>query len=265
MGPAAGPALSVPCALSDSLRSVYLWFILGGLLLLRRANRTKAAWTIVLPLLAVYAVLHVVEGIVGSQSDWCFTPFLGGLVCEMLRSFALGLAVLLTVSDRIKVRSRVLRAALTFVILVAAGSAAIVLNAPLSSVTSTRPTLFLSPAQWSIVFGLGVLIFLIGLGVISAVLRWLTGRRALAWCGQVCFTLGMVSVMVLMGTKLLIDWTQLGNRQSQLYFCGGAFVETFLAPYFVFFWFVLLALWSPFYRQRFTNCFVGGALPSQGD
>jgi hypothetical protein len=265
MGPAAGPAVSVPCALVDSLRSVYLWFVLGGLLLWRRANRTKAAWAVVLPLLAVYAVLHAVEEIVGCYGDWSFTPFVGGLVCEMLRSLALALAVLLTVSDWIQVRSRVLRAALTFAILVAAGSAAIALNAPLSSVTSTRPTLFWSPAKWSIVFGIEILIFLIGLGLISAVLRRLAGGRALAWCGQVCFTLGMVSVMVLMGTKLLIDWGPLGSRQSQLYFVYGTLVETFLAPYFVFFWFVLLALWSPFYRQRLTTCFVREALPAQGD
>jgi hypothetical protein len=256
LGPAEGPPISVPCALSDSLRSVYLWFVLGGLLLLRRANRTKAAWAVVLPLLAVYGILHVVEGTVNSHSLWSVTPFLCSLGCEMLRSLALGLAVLLTLSDRIKVRSRVLRAALTFVVLVVAGSAAVVLNAPLSSVRSARPTLFLSPVNWSIVFGVVVLTFMIGQSIISAVLRRLTGARALPWCARVCFALGAASILVLVGTKLLIVEARLMSNQQSL-FAAGALLGSLLGPYLVFFWFVLLALRSPFYRQRFANCFGG--------
>ncbi len=264
LGPAEGPAVSVSCALSDSLRSVYLWFVLGGLLLWRRVNRTRAAWAVVLPLLAVYGILHVVEEIVNSHSLWSFTPFLCSLVCEMLRSLALGLALLLTLSDQVKVRSRVLRAALTFVILVVAGSAAILLNAPLSSVRSGKPTLFLSPAIWSIVFGVVVLIFMIGLAIISAVLLRLARGRALKWCARICFALGAASILVLAGTKLLLGSTQLMSNQQSL-FAVGALLEPFLAPYLVFFWFVLLALRSPFYRQRFANCFVGGTAPSPGD
>jgi hypothetical protein len=256
LGPVEGPAVSVPCALLDSLRSVYLWFVLGGLLLLRRANRTRAAWAVVLPLLAVYAVLHVVEGIVGSHSLWCVTPFLCSLVCEMLRSLALGLAILLTVSDRVKVRSRVLRDALTFVILVSAGSAAIALNAPLSSVRSAKGTLFLSPSLWSIVFGVVVLIFMIGLSLISAVLRRLTGGRALQWCARVCFALGTASILVLVGTHLLIAGSRSMSSQQSL-FLAGTLLGSFLGPYLVFFWFVLLALLSPFYRQRFAHCLGG--------
>ncbi len=88
--------------------------------------------------------------------------------------------------------------------------------------------------------------------------------RALKWCARICFALGAASILILVGTKLLIGSTQLMSSRQSL-FTTGALLEPFLAPYLVFFWFVLLALLSPFYRQRFTNCFVGGAAPAPGD
>jgi len=230
----------------------------------RRANRTKAAWTIVLPLLAVYAVLHIVEGIVDRHSLTSLTPFLCAIVCEMLRSLALGLALLLTVSDRLKFRSRVLRATLIFVVLLAAGSAAVTLNAPLVSVRSAKPVLSLSPALWRWMFGAGILIFMIGLSFLSAVLRWLTRGRALPWCAGVCFALGIALIVGLTEIKLLGAQGRFMSNQD-FPFLAGELLGSLLGPYLVFFWFLLPALWSRFYRQRFTNCFVGGALPSQGD
>lgn len=243
----------------DSLRSVYLWFVLGGLLLLRRANRTRAAWGVILSLVAVYAILHVMERTVNSHGLWNVTPFLCSLACEMLRSLALGLAFLLAVSDTIQFRQRALRALMKFLIVVVTGSAAIALNAPLFVVMRLHQST-LNVFLWTVVFGMMVLVFMIGLSVISALLRRLAGGRALKWCARVCFALGAASILTLVGTRLLMGSTQLmSNRQSL--FTAGALLEPFLAPYLVFFWFVLLALLSPFYRQRFTNCFVGSDLP----
>ena len=255
LGPVEGPPVAVSGSLPDSLRSVYLWFVLAGLLLLRRANRSRAAWSVILPLLAVYALLHVVERTVNSHGIWNVTPFLCSLACEMLRSLALGLAFLLAVSDAILFRRRVLRALVKILIIIAAGSAAIALNAPLSvSVRLQQSTM--NAFLWTLVFGLMVLVFMIGLGVISALLRRLARRQALKWCARVCFALGAASILILMGTRLLLGSTQLMSSRQSL-FTAGALLEPFLAPYLVFFWFVLLALLSPFYRQRFTNCFVG--------
>ncbi len=259
LGPVEGPPVVVSGFLPDSLRSVYLWFVLGGLLLLRRANRTRAAWGVILPLVAVYTTLHIVERTVGSHGIWNVTPYLCSLACEMLRSLALGLAFLLAVSDLIKFRWRVLRALMKFLIIVATGTAAIALNAPLPvSVRLHESTL--NVVLWTIVFGIMVLVFMIGLGVVSALLRRLARGRALKWCARVCCALAVASILILVGTKLLIDSTQLmSSRQS--FFYAGVLLEPFLAPYLVFFWFVLPALVSPFYRERFTNCFVGGAAP----
>ncbi len=243
----------------DSLRSVYLWFVLGGLLLLRRANRTRAAWGIILPLVAVYAILHVVERTVGSHGLWNVTPYLCSLACEMLRALALGLAFLLAVSDVIRFRRRVPGAIVKFLVVVVAGTAAVVFNAPLSVAVRLQQSA-LNVLLWTLLFGIMVLVFLIGLSIVSALLRWLTGGQALKWCARVCFVLGAASILILVATKLLVDSTQsMSSRQS--FFYAGALLEPFLAPYLVFFWFIVLALLSPFYRQRFTNCFVGRDLP----
>lgn len=263
LGPIEGPPAVISGSLPDSLRSVYLWFVLGGLLLLRHANRTRAAWGVILPLVAVYTILHVVERTVNSHGVWSLTPYLCSLVCEMLRSLALGLAFLLAVSDAIPFRRRILRAPVKFLIVAVTGSAAVALNTPLSvSVRLQQSTL--NVFQWTLLFGIMALAFMIGLGVISALVRRLARGRALKWCARICFALGAASILVLVGTKLLLGSTQLISSRQSL-FWAGTLLEPFLAPYLVFFWFVLLARLSPFYRQRFSNCFVGDAAPSPGD
>jgi hypothetical protein len=250
-------------SLPDSLRSVYLWFALGGLLLLRRANRTRAAWGIILPLVAVYTILHVVERTVNSHGLWNVTPFLCSLACEMLRSLALGLAFLLAVSDVIKFRWRVLQTLVEFLVIVGTGCATIALNAPLFVVMRLHQST-LNVFLWTVIFGLMVLVFMIGLGIISALVRRLARGRALKWCARVCFALAAASILVLVGARLLMGSTQLMSSRQSL-FTAGALLEPFLAPYLVFCWFALLARLSPFYRQRFTNCFVGGAASSLAD
>ncbi len=264
LGSREGPPVSIRCPLPDSLRSLYPWFILGGLLLLRKANRTRAAWAVLLPLAAVYLVLHIIEGTVNSHSTWNCTAYFCSLACEILRSLALGLAVLLTVSDLIRVRHRLFRAAAAFSIVVLSGGTARFLNAPLSVVMQPNPPSALSAPTWSILFGVLVLVFLLGLSVITALLRRWAGRRTLQWCAGICLVLGVASVLVLAGVKPLLASTQFLPTRH-LIFNLGALTQPFLAPYFVFSWFALLALLSPFYRQRFTYCFAGGAAPSPGD
>ncbi len=264
LGPREGPQASVWCPLSDSLRSLGPWFLLGGLLLLRKANRTRAAWAVLFPLTAVYLVLHIVEATVNSHSTWNCTAYRCSLACELLRSLALGLAVLLTVSDLIRVRRRFLRAAVVFSIVVLSGSMARLLNAPLSVVMQPNPPSALSAPTWSILFGVLVLVFLLGLRVITALLRRWAGPRTLKWCAGICLVLGIASVLVLASVKPLLTSTPLLTTRH-LIVNLGALAQPFLAPYFVFFWFAVLALRSPFYRQRFTNCFVGSATPPPGD
>ena len=170
------------------------------------------------------------------------------------------LAVLLTLSDLIRVRRRFLRTVLVFSIVVLSGSIARVLNAPLFVIVQSQPPLALDALTWSILFGLLVLVFLLGLRMITGLLRRWAGEQMLTWYAGICLLLGIAAALVLGSAKLLIDSAQLLNIR-QLIFYLGALPQPFLAPYFVFFWFVLLALLSPFYRQRFANCLAGGASP----
>jgi hypothetical protein len=79
----------------------------------------------------------------------------------------------------------------------------------------------------------------------------------LLWCAGACLLLGISSTLILAGFGLASHATViLSTRQSLFY--TAALPQPFLAPYFVFFWFVLLALRSPFYRQRFSDCLVAG-------
>jgi hypothetical protein len=178
----------------------------------------------------------------------------------MLRSLALGLAVLLTISDLIPVRRRFLRAAAVFSIVVLSGSTARLLNAPLSVVMQPNPPSALSASTWSILFGVLVLVFLLGLSVITALLRRWAGPQTLKWCARICLVLGIASVLVLAGVKWLLASAQLLTTRQAIVSLG-TWLEPFLAPYFVFFWFAVLALLIPFYRQRFANCFGGNDLP----
>ena len=53
--------MQVNCPVGDSLRSVAGWFVVVLLLLLRKANRVKEAWTLLIPLVVVYLALAVAE------------------------------------------------------------------------------------------------------------------------------------------------------------------------------------------------------------
>jgi hypothetical protein len=234
------------------------------LLLLRKSTRTRAAWAVLLPLAAVYLLLHVVEGTVNNLGTWNYTAYYCSLACEMLRSLALGLAVLLTLSDLIRVRRRFLRAVLVFSIVVFSGSIARVLNAPLFVVVQSQPPRALDALTWSIEFGVLVLVFLLGLRFITGLLRRWAPEHMLTWYAGICLLLGMTSILVMGIAKLLHDSATLLSTWKLTFFLG-ALPQPFLAPYLVFFWFTLLAVLSPFYRQRFANCLAGGAASSPGE
>jgi len=242
-----GPPTVVECPLEDSLRSVYPLFVLCGLLLLRRVTRTRAAWALLLPLAAIYLASSIGESVVSHLARWYVTPSICSTLCEMLRALALGLAFLLALSDLIRVRPRLLRFLLTWVVIFLVGAAAISLNTPFAADNSA----------WIAVFGLFLLIFRLGLSLIAALLRKLVRRDLLPWCAGVCLFLGVGAILILTGAGLASHSVKLLSTQTFLLWVA-AVPQPFLAPYFVFFWFVLLALRSPFYRPRFTDCLGAG-------
>ncbi len=242
-----GQPAVVECPLGDSLRSVYPLFVLCGLLLRRRVTRTRAAWALLLPLAAVYVASSIGQTAVSHLARWYVTPSICATICEMLRALALGLAFLLALSDLIKVRRRLLRFLLTSLVIFVVGAATILLNAPFA---------FENPA-WVVAFGLLLLIFRLGLSLIAALVRRLSRPDPLSWCAGVCFLLGVDAILILTGAGLASHSVKLLSTRTSLLWVA-AVPQPFLAPYFVFFWFVLLALLSPFYRRRFTDCLVPG-------
>ncbi len=242
-----GPPAMVECPLGDSLRSVYPLFALCGLLLLRRVTRTRAAWALLLPLAAIYAASYIGEAAISHLASWYATPSICSTLCEMLRALALGLAFLLALSDLIRVRHRFLGFLLTSLVIFIVGAAAILLNAPFA----------LESWVWVVAFGFLLLIFRLGLSLLAALLRKLSRRDLLPPYAGVCLLLGVGSILILTGAGLASHSVKLLSTQHLLLYVA-AVPQPFLAPYFVFFWFVLLALLSPFYRQRFTDCLVAG-------
>ncbi len=113
---AEGEPVITSCPLKDCLRRVLLWFVLF-VLLLRKPNRTRQAWTVLLPLAAIYAALGVVESRLTCRGLFYSTLHDCSMLFESLRTLAVALAVLLAIADRITVRNRALRLLLVFGIL----------------------------------------------------------------------------------------------------------------------------------------------------
>ena len=251
LGPVQGPAVAAYCPISDSLRRVFLWFLLF-VLLLRRSNRTPQAWTLVLALGALSLILHAAECHINAHVTFYLHRHICTMICELLQSLAGAITVLLAVSDRITLRNRPLRFLLVFLILFAAGAAAILPNAPVVA----------SAGVWVAVFGFFLFVFMIGHAILQVLLRWLVGRHRLAWSTGISLLLGASPILAfaLVGSIL--------NRSIQLQSTTESFrfavtlSQAILGPYFVFFWFLLLALLVPLYRQRLAQSF-GYALTAE--
>ena len=91
----------VECPVGDSLRSVAGWFVLVLLLLSRKANRLKAAWTLLIPLVALYLALAVAERLLNAYLIFHYHQYICSALADLLRYFALSLAILLAIADRL--------------------------------------------------------------------------------------------------------------------------------------------------------------------
>lgn len=253
LGPREGSPVTVDCSVGDALRSVFLWLVLLALLL-RRPNRNRQAWTLVLALGAIFLLLHAAESLINAHIIFYLHRHMCTILCEMLRTLAGAIAVLLALSDLLPRRHRLLRFVLVLLVLFAAGAAAILLNAPIVS----------EPPIWILVFGLFLLPFLAGHAILRRLLRWRAGPRQLAWSTGVSLLLGLAPLLafVIIGSIL--------NRSVHLQSVTISFrfavmlAHAFLGPYFILFWFLLLGLLVPLYRRRLAQSFgyeAGGSEP----
>ena len=160
LGPAQGPPVRAYCPAQDSLRRVLVWLVLLALLL-RKPNRNRQAWSVVLALGAVSVLLHLSEGYINTHITFYLHRQICTVVCESLQALAGALAVLLALSDLFLVRRRFLRFVLVYLILFEVGAAAIFANAPIA----------LSTGAWIGAYGFFLLLFLIGHAVLCGFVR----------------------------------------------------------------------------------------------
>ncbi len=243
LGPARGSPVSINCPVGDALRSVLLWLVLLALLL-RPSNRNRQAWALVPALGAIFLILHVAESSINAHTIFYLHRHMCTILCEMLRTLAGAIAVLLALSDLLP-RRRLLRFAAVFLVLFAAGATAILLNAPVVS----------RPPVWITLFGLFLLAFLLGHAILRTLLRWRAGPRQLAWSTGISLLLGLAPLVafVVIGS-ILNRSVHLQNVTISFRF-AMVLAHAFLGPYFILFWFLLPGLLLPPYRQRLARSF----------
>lgn len=265
LGPAEGSAVPIDISLRDSFRSMFLWFVLLALLL-RRPNWNRQAWAIVLALGAIFLVLHAAQSYVNAHILFYVERHICSILCEMLRSLAGAMAVLLAISDRIALRHRVRRFLLVFLILFAAGAGAIYVNQPIIA----------NSAVWIAVLGVFLLLFLIGHAILRALLR--VGSDAarrfssprpdahptklLAWSAGISLLLGIIPTIAFAIAGSILSRSVYLLSTLEALRMVITLSHAVLGPYLVLFWFLLLALWVPLYRERLARAF--GSLPLVG-
>lgn len=244
LGPRTGPVTIVDCPAWDSMRGAYLWILLVCLLL-RRPNRSIRAWTILIPLVFIHLILRVTERNLNAYFVFYLHQDLCSTLGDLLRLFAQGTAVYLAVGDLVKARNGTLRFALSFLALFLTGAACIRHNPwPIES------------QPWTSWYGGFLLIFLIGHSLAGALLyRWVSPARFNRWYASFCLIFGLCPILILGG----IEWWLCGPQQlaSSLESMRTAIVlaGALTVPYFVWFWFAILAMRSPLYGERFEHCF----------
>lgn len=245
-GPAEGTPIVVNCPLRDSLRSVYPWFVVFGLLLVRHGNRTRPAWALLLPLLAIYGVLRIAENAADDSMAWYISIYLRSFIYESLRALAIGLALLLAISDLIRIRSRLVRRLFGSAVVLAGGLLSILLNAP---VAANTPLL-------AVAFTAIVIVSALGLSVIGVLSRWPLRRQGLRWHASVYFAFCVSPILLIESVKWLSGSHGVLTATYQFIMVATAVSQVVFAPYFVFFCFAVLAMLSPFYRERLAHCFA---------
>ncbi len=246
LGARDGPAISVACPIGDSLRGVAGWFVLVLLLLLRKANRLKVAWALLIPLVAVYLALAVAERALNAYLIFHYHQYICSALADLLRYFALSLAILLAIADRLDIPWRPLRFVLVSLFLL--------LCADVQIATNGWPCL--DAGKWAIIFAVILFLFMVGHSLVHAVLRrCFKPPRFRWWYPGFCLVFGLVPLLVLGAIEFYPRHSAQLQSALELYRVVVILTSAITLPYLVFYAFILLALRNPLYRERFANAF----------
>ncbi len=206
----------------------------------------KEGWLLLVPLLAVYVLLGTIERQLNGYLVFHYHQYICSSISDLLWFLSVSMAVLLTFGDKLTMPWRLLRFLLICAFLFLLNSIQIALNA--------WP--FLDAGKWAIIFGVILMLFMVGNSIVRALLRWAAGpARFRWWYAGFCLFIGVVPLLV-----LLIMETQT-NRATQLQSSMERFrmavvlTSAICLPYAVSSVFVLLGIRSSLYRDRLANVF----------
>ena len=116
---------------------------------------------------------------------------------------------------------------------------------------------FLDVGKWAIIFAVILLLFMVGHSLVHAVLRrCFKPARFRWWYAGFCLVFGLVPLLVLGAIE--VPPQPLGPIAEHAWSCTASrwcSTSAITLPYLVFFAFILLALRSPLYRDRFARAF----------
>ena len=224
------------------------------LLVLRRANRRKEAWALLVPLVVLYLALAVAERQLNAYLIFHIHQYICSAAADLLRYFALSLAILLAIADRLDIPWRPVRFVLVFLLLLLCADVQIAMNA--------WP--FLDAGIWVRIFAVILLLFVVGHSLLHAVLRRCSRpARFRWWYGGFCLVFGLAPLLTLGAVEAHLSRSaQLQSTQEQFRIVV-VLASALSLPYFVLFAFIVLALRSPLYRERFAHAFGVSDLASE--
>jgi hypothetical protein len=215
-------------------------------LLLRKANRLKAAWTLLIPLVVIYLALAVAERQLNAYLVFHYHQYVCSALADLLRYFALSLAILLAIADCLDIPWRLLR----FVLI----SLLLLLCADVQVGTNEWP--FLDSGKMALIFAVILFLFMVGHSLVHAVFRrCFKPPRFRWWYPGFGLVFGLVPLLVLAFIEFYPRHSIQLQSAMELYRIVVVLTSAITLPYLVFYAFILLALRNPLYRERFANAF----------
>jgi hypothetical protein len=237
------------------MRSVAGWFVVVAVLLLRKANRVREAWALLVPLAVLYLALAFTERQLNGYLVFHYHQYICSAMGDLLRYFALSVAILLAIADRLDIPWRPVRFVLVFLLLLLCADAQISANA--------WP--FLEAGRWAMIFTVMLVVFTVGHSVVHAIFRrCFKPARFRWWYSGFCLVFGLAPMLVLGMLEVHLSRSiQLSSTLEQFRIVV-VLASAITLPYLVFYGFVLLALRNSLYRERFARAFGVSSLREEG-
>jgi hypothetical protein len=246
LGLRAGEPLRLSCPPGDALRGIVGWVPLLLLLLLRKANRTRQIWAVLLPTLALYLVFGVAERTLNAYLVFHYHQYICSVIADLMRFLAVSLALVVAVADLLTPPWRWLRFLVLYFLLFLATNLQIASNA--------WP--FLSASAWTAFFAVFLLIFLTGHGVVTAVLRhWVGAERFRTFYAGFCVVAGTVPLLILAAVEWKLSRSMQLSSTTERFRIIVVLASALSLPWLVYSGYVLLAARNSVCGERLTRAF----------